>query len=324
MTIAALRDRRQPRACSTCAASTAYLLEPSAGACCSAGATALARRGDPGQAGFDFDIRHPRRCRRLRLRRGVGADRLAAKASAARRAPPAVPGAAAATWAGRPSVNNVETFCAAAAHPATAAPGGPAIGTRQVAPAPRSIRVSGDCKRPGVYESLRHPHRPILEDCGATDTLAVQVGGPSGELLVAASSAASICFDDLATGGALMVFDRSRDMLEMRAASRTSSPTRAAASARPAASATCCSRSAWTSSPPAWRAARHRRAVEPRQDGARPRAAAASARPPQPAARHHAKFRPAYEAPPEGTLLRAGVQRSMPSCRLGARLSGRD
>ena len=39
----------------------------------------------------------------------------------------------------------------------------------------------GDCERPGIYE---YPFgvsiARILEDCGASDTQAVQVGGPSG------------------------------------------------------------------------------------------------------------------------------------------------
>jgi [NiFe] hydrogenase diaphorase moiety large subunit len=52
-----------------------------------------------------------------------------------------------------------------------------------------------------------------------------------------------LCFDDLATGGSIMVFGPKRNMLEVVHASWSSSSRRAAGTARRAASATCCSRS---------------------------------------------------------------------------------
>ncbi len=73
--------------------------------------------------------------------------------------------------------------------------------------------VSGDCERPGIYE---YPFGTrigrILEDCGARDTQAVQVGGPSGVCLSAFEFNRRIGFEDVPTAGAFMVFDRSRDM----------------------------------------------------------------------------------------------------------------
>jgi [NiFe] hydrogenase diaphorase moiety large subunit len=55
----------------------------------------------------------------------------------------------------------------------------------------------------------------ILEDCGAHDTQAVQVGGPSGVCLSAFEFGRRIAFEDVPTAGAFMVFDRSRDMFEV-------------------------------------------------------------------------------------------------------------
>jgi [NiFe] hydrogenase diaphorase moiety large subunit len=76
--------------------------------------------------------------------------------------------------------------------------------------------VSGDCARPGLYE---YPFGTrigrILEDCGARDTQAVQVGGPSGVCVSAFEFGRRIAFEDVPTAGAFMVFDRSRDMFEV-------------------------------------------------------------------------------------------------------------
>ena len=57
--------------------------------------------------------------------------------------------------------------------------------------------------------------RHVLETVGAADSQAVQVGGPSGELVAPAQFDRIICFDDLATGGSIMCFDHSRDLLEI-------------------------------------------------------------------------------------------------------------
>jgi len=50
--------------------------------------------------------------------------------------------------------------------------------------------------------------------CGAEDAKAVQVGGPSGQMVGEADFDRTICYDDLATGGALMVFSQKRDILK--------------------------------------------------------------------------------------------------------------
>jgi [NiFe] hydrogenase diaphorase moiety large subunit len=69
---------------------------------------------------------------------------------------------------------------------------------------------------PGLYE---YPFGTrigrILEDCGARDTQAVQVGGPSGVCLSAFEFGRRLAFEDVPSAGAFMVFDRSRDMFEV-------------------------------------------------------------------------------------------------------------
>jgi [NiFe] hydrogenase diaphorase moiety large subunit len=45
----------------------------------------------------------------------------------------------------------------------------------------------------------------VLKLCGATDAIAVQMGGPSGQMIAPGDFGRTICYDDLATGGAIMV-----------------------------------------------------------------------------------------------------------------------
>ena len=113
------------------------------------------------------------------------------------------------------AVNNVETFCAAAHIALHGGAWWAAIGTPK-STGTKIHSVSGDCERPGLYE---YPFGTrigrILEDCGAVDTQAVQVGGPSGVCLSAFEFGRRIAFEDVPTAGAFMVFDRSRDMFEV-------------------------------------------------------------------------------------------------------------
>ncbi len=119
-------------------------------------------------------------------------------------------------YLGRPtSVNNVETFCAAAHISLRGGAWWAGIGTPK-STGTKIHSISGDCERPGLYE---YPFgtrvETLLIDCGARDTQAVQVGGPSGTCLSASEFGRRICFEDVPTAGALMVFDRSRDMFEV-------------------------------------------------------------------------------------------------------------
>ena len=116
-------------------------------------------------------------------------------------------------YLGQPTtVNNVETFCAVTHIAVQGGEWWAGIGTRQ-STGTKIHSVSGDCERPGIYE---YPFGTrvgrILEDCGARDTQAVQVGGPSGVCLSAFEFNRRVGFEDVPTAGAFMVFDRSRDM----------------------------------------------------------------------------------------------------------------
>ncbi|MDO8319671.1 NAD(P)H-dependent oxidoreductase subunit E [Rhodoferax sp.] len=119
-------------------------------------------------------------------------------------------------YLGQPTtVNNVETFCAVTHIAVHGGAWWARIGTAQ-STGTKIHSVSGDCERPGIYE---YPFGTrvgrILEDCGARNTQAVQVGGPSGVCLSALEFDRHIGFEDVPTAGAFMVFDRSRDMFEV-------------------------------------------------------------------------------------------------------------
>ncbi|WP_412481264.1 NAD(P)H-dependent oxidoreductase subunit E [Azonexus sp. IMCC34839] len=112
-------------------------------------------------------------------------------------------------------VNNVETFAAAAMIALNGGEWYAGMGTKHSA-GTKILSVSGDCERPGIYE---YPFgvsiRQVLEDCGAKDTQAVQVSGPSGVCVAPNEFERIIGFEDIPTAGAYTVFDQSRDMFEM-------------------------------------------------------------------------------------------------------------
>jgi [NiFe] hydrogenase diaphorase moiety large subunit len=89
------------------------------------------------------------------------------------------------------------------------------MGTQQSSGS-KILSISGDCARPGIYE---YPFgisvREILDDCGAEDTCAVQVGGPSGVLISAKEFGRCISFEDLATSGGFTIFNGGRDILRV-------------------------------------------------------------------------------------------------------------
>ena len=112
-------------------------------------------------------------------------------------------------------VNNVETFAAAALIALNGGEWYAAMGTRHSA-GTKVLSVAGDCARPGVYE---YPFgvsvRQVLADCGATDTQAVQVSGPSGICVAESEFDRIIGFEDIPTAGAFTVFDQRRDMFQV-------------------------------------------------------------------------------------------------------------
>jgi [NiFe] hydrogenase diaphorase moiety large subunit len=76
------------------------------------------------------------------------------------------------------------------------------------------LSISGDCRFPGVYEiQWGHSIYDILQMVGATETQAVQVGGPSGILINANQLPRKLGYEDLGTGGSLIIFHESRDLI---------------------------------------------------------------------------------------------------------------
>ncbi|NKB67551.1 MAG: NADH:ubiquinone oxidoreductase [Candidatus Latescibacteria bacterium] len=113
------------------------------------------------------------------------------------------------------AVNNVETFCCVA----RILEKGPAwfarLGSKGSA-GTKLLSVSGDCKSPGVYEvPFGTTLAQVLDMADARDVAAVQVGGPSGSMVGPDQFERAICYDDLATGGSIMVFGPQRDLLEV-------------------------------------------------------------------------------------------------------------
>jgi [NiFe] hydrogenase diaphorase moiety large subunit len=119
-------------------------------------------------------------------------------------------------YLGKPtSVNNVETLCCVARILEKGSGWFASMGTAG-STGTKLLSVSGDCRKPGVYEvPFGITLRKVFELCGADAPLAAQVGGPSGEMVGEDAFDRKICFDDLSTGGALMVFGRTRNPIEI-------------------------------------------------------------------------------------------------------------
>jgi len=113
------------------------------------------------------------------------------------------------------TVNNVETFCCVA----RILDNGPGwfaeIGSRG-STGTKLLSVSGDCSSPGVYEvPFGITLNELLTIVGAEDAGAVQVGGAAGRMVSPTEFHRTICYDDLATGGSMMVFGPNRNILKV-------------------------------------------------------------------------------------------------------------
>ncbi|MCW8908319.1 MAG: NAD(P)H-dependent oxidoreductase subunit E [Sedimenticola sp.] len=167
-----------------------------------------------GVSGFDFDIT---------IHLGAGAyvcgeesaliESLEGKRGIPRNRPPFP---VTSGYQGHPTVvNNVETLANAAMILQHGSDWFRSVGSKN-SPGTKLLSISGDCARPGLYEfPFGTPLHEILENCGATDTQAVQVGGAAGRLVTPDSFSRRIDFDDLSTGGSFMIFNRQRDLLQV-------------------------------------------------------------------------------------------------------------
>ncbi|MFO0829488.1 MAG: NAD(P)H-dependent oxidoreductase subunit E [Phycisphaerales bacterium] len=164
-----------------------------------------------GRKGFDFDIR-------IQLGAGAyicGEETALINSCEGRRGEPRArpPFPAQRGYLGCPTVvNNVETLACVTrileAGPATFCE----YGTHQSS-GTKLLSISGDCTLPGVYEvPMGITLREVLAMCGAENAAAVQVGGPSREMVGPADFDRTIDYDDLATGGAVLVFGADRSI----------------------------------------------------------------------------------------------------------------
>jgi [NiFe] hydrogenase diaphorase moiety large subunit len=112
------------------------------------------------------------------------------------------------------SVNNVETLCCAARIIEMGGEWFSKIGTKD-STGTKLLSISGDCEHPGVYElEYGITVDSLLEMVGGGNAQAVQMGGPSGQCLAQKDFGRSISFEDLPTGGSVIVFGPERNLLE--------------------------------------------------------------------------------------------------------------
>ncbi|HEY5534653.1 MAG TPA: NADH-ubiquinone oxidoreductase-F iron-sulfur binding region domain-containing protein [Ignavibacteria bacterium] len=113
------------------------------------------------------------------------------------------------------SVNNVETL---ASVPHILLKGGKWYSSHGTDKSSGSklFSVSGDCDKPGVYElPWGTKIKDLLKLAGAKNTKAVQVGGASGICLPESQFERTLGYEDIATGGSIMIFNKDRDMVKI-------------------------------------------------------------------------------------------------------------
>jgi [NiFe] hydrogenase diaphorase moiety large subunit len=117
---------------------------------------------------------------------------------------------------GKPTVvNNVETLCCAARIMERGAAWFASLGAPD-SKGTKLLSICGDCERPGVYEvAFGARLDEVLEQAGARHAYAVQVGGAGGAMLPRSGFGRRISYQDLATGGSVMVFGAERDLLRV-------------------------------------------------------------------------------------------------------------
>jgi [NiFe] hydrogenase diaphorase moiety large subunit len=167
-----------------------------------------------GKKGFSFDIK---------IRMGVGAyvcgeetsliESLEGHRGEPRNKPPFPTNTG---FNGHPTaINNVETFAAIAHIVIKGAAWFRSFGTDKSSGS-KLISVSGDCKKPGVYEiPFGTTIKKILKITDAKDTKAVQVGGASGTCVSKKDFSRKIAFEDLSTGGSIIIFSKKRNLLDV-------------------------------------------------------------------------------------------------------------
>jgi len=167
-----------------------------------------------GKDGFDFDIR---------IQLGAGAyicgeessllESLEGKRGSPRDRPPFPTERG---YLGQPTaIDNVETLVCAARIIEKGAAWFAGFGTKQ-STGTKLMCVSGDCQRPGVYETpFGITINALLDLVGAPDAQYVQFSGPSGQAVAPKDFGRQIAYEDLSTGGSTMIFGPQRDVLDI-------------------------------------------------------------------------------------------------------------
>ncbi len=167
-----------------------------------------------GTEGFDFDIE---------IRMGSGAyicgeetaliESMEGSRGEARNRPPFPVDTG---FMGKPTtVNNVETLAWAACILDKGPDWFKGLGTEK-STGLKILSVSGDVEKPGVYEfPMGITVTEMLQAVGAEDAKAVQIGGASGEMVPRDHFDRTIAYEDVATGGSVIVFGPERDMLKV-------------------------------------------------------------------------------------------------------------
>jgi [NiFe] hydrogenase diaphorase moiety large subunit len=167
-----------------------------------------------GKAGFDFDIR---------IQLGAGAyicgeessliESLEGKRGSPRDRPPFPTERG---YLQQPSaIDNVETLACAARIMENGAEWFAGLGTKD-STGTKLLSISGDCDRPGVYEvPFGITLNAFLDLVGASDAAYVQVSGPSGQAVAPKDFGRRLAYEDLSTGGSMMVFGKQRDVLDI-------------------------------------------------------------------------------------------------------------
>lgn len=112
-------------------------------------------------------------------------------------------------------INNVETFCSAARILLNGPAWFASMGSERTT-GTKALSVSGDCRKPGVYEvPFGITAREVLELAEADNPGALLIGGPCRQMIGPERFDGRICYDDLATGGSIIIFNRARNKLEV-------------------------------------------------------------------------------------------------------------
>ena len=118
-------------------------------------------------------------------------------------------------YLGQPTiVNNVETLCSVVKVIIKGGEWYKGFGTVE-STGTKLLSISGDCRFPGVYEvEWGFSVTDILEMVGAENVQAVQVGGPSGRCIGPNGFERILGYEDLATGGSMIIINQRRDVLK--------------------------------------------------------------------------------------------------------------